>query len=422
MEKRQKDKSDDVAVLRELISTEFNLIKTSETMSGALTHLGFLFTKLQRLSNINRIIALAEAELAEEDRSWFENLEKAVTWLHEKIRILLPHAQWEPDSFAMAEVKALLSFATISLNASGYVGSLLFALKHLFSEVAQEEKNYPLFDGWAQIENSTNHFVIYWPECIDRSLNALPIEQQVYQWKERADTSLSCLLRFLKILILYPTFVPLVLPNHPTIDCLPKNLRELEERQCQAYVGCYLSSFRSTDPKKHPLSNTELVKLVERFLYMLEQKIESDLLGTTTIRREPVNVVINQFLFFTPSSLKEDEMTTATQPSPPTSNQEETLSKQGHWRSEQCKQDVAAVIPYAQKIWVEAMASELHPMKIGKEKLANELLNRLPSYISLHSKGDKRLPRALKAIVSTDPRIFERGCYKGLKPHWEEFA
>ena len=96
MEKQQKRKRTDMTSLREIISPEFNLIKTSETMGGALTHLAPLFIKIRSLPTVNQIIALAEAELAKEDRIAFENLEKAVAWFQEKIRLLLPHVKWEP--------------------------------------------------------------------------------------------------------------------------------------------------------------------------------------------------------------------------------------------------------------------------------------------------------------------------------------
>ena len=164
-----------------------------------------------------------------------------MTWFHEKIKILLLHVKWEPDSFAMADVNALLNFYTLSLNANGYAGSLLFQLRHLYSEVAKEEKHHSLFDGWMRTERKHSYSVevFDWPDYVDKSLNSLPPDQQLHQWKEKADTSLPCLLRFLKILSLYPTFIPLTLPARPTVDSLPKNLLQLEERQYQATVGYY---------------------------------------------------------------------------------------------------------------------------------------------------------------------------------------
>jgi hypothetical protein len=296
MEKQQINKN----LLRETTSTEFNLIKTSETTGGSLTHLGNLFEKIRRLPPINNIIASAEAELAKEDLIFFEHLEKSVAWFHEKIRILLPHVEWEPDSFAMAVVNSLLNFHALSLSGNGYVGSLLFELKHLYSKVAREEKNRPLFNGWMRTERKHDFSVevFDWPDYVDKSLNSLEPEQQIHQWKEKADTSLPCLLRFLKILSLYPTFVPLTLPVHPALDTLPRNLLELEQKQYQAFVGNYLSLFRLPDSSKHPLSKDDLVRLIDRFLCMLEQKLDFDMSSDSDAPTQ-VNIIINQNFFFT---------------------------------------------------------------------------------------------------------------------------
>ena len=418
MEKQKKDKLH----LRDMISTEFNLIKTSETIGGALTHLGAFFAKLRRLPHINYIIASAEAELAAEDRIAFENLEKAVLWFHAKIKLLLLHVKWAPDSFEMDDVNALLNFHTLSFNANGYVGSLHFALRRLFSKVAEEEMNRPLFEGWMRTERKTGYAeeIFDWPEYVDKSLKSLLPKQQLYQWKERADTSLSCLLRFLKILSLYPTFVPLTLPARPTIDSLPKNLLQLEERRYQAAVGYYLSAFKSPDVAKHPLSIIELIKLIDRFLYMLEQKLEFDV--SEDSNSPQVNIVINQFFFFTQAAKE------ATVPNPTPTEQAPvspvaTSQRQPHPNTAKCTQDVMALIPYAKKGWLGEMDNKLHPHKISKEELATKILEKLPTHVYLHSKGKKHFPRMLRALKLTDPRIYDGdgGRCKGLRPHWEKF-
>lgn len=427
MEKQQINKN----LLREITSTEFNLIKTSETTGGSLTHLENLFAKIRLLPPINYIIASAEAELAKEDLIFFEHLEKSVGWFHEKIRILLPHVQWAPDSFAMANVSSLLNFHTLSLNSTGYIGSLLFELRHLYSEVAREEKNRPLFNGWMRTEKKSGFAVevFDWPDYVDKSLNSLEPEQQVYQWKEKADNSLPCLLRFLKILSLYPTFVPLTLPAHPTFDTLPRNLLELEQKQYQAFVGYYLSLFRLPDSSKHPLSKDDLVRLIDRFLYMLEQKLELDISSESAAPKQ-VNIIINQNFFFTQdievNVTQNIEVNTMMDSSPQESTSDAPIAspqKGPHPRSVKCDEDVKKLIPYAKKVWVKEICAKKHPSKLGKKKLAEQLLENLPAFVSLHSEGKDRLPRAETAIELTDPRIYEQGGgrYKGLKPHWDSF-
>ena len=416
--------------LRDTISPEYSLVKISDTMGGSLTHLDSLFAKIRRQPHINCIIASAEAELGEEDLISFEHLEKTVTWFHEKIRILLSHVNWEPDSFQMTEVSALLNFHALSLSASGYVGSLLFQLRHLYLEVSKEKKHPPLFEGWIRTETKYGWPVFDWPDYVDKSLNSFDPEQQVYQWKERADTSLPCLLRFLKILSLYPTFVPLTLPAHPTLATLPRNLLELEQKQYQAFVGYYLSLFREPDINQHPLSKDDLIRLVDRFLYMLEQKLELNPSSDSTAPMQ-VDIIINQNFFFTQNievnATQNIEVNEMAESSPQKSTSDAPIApppKKSHPRSVKRDEDVKSLIPYAKKIWIKEILKTEYPSRLGKEKLAETLLENLPTHISLHSKGANRLPRAKTAIELTDPRIYDEGGgrYKELQPHWQDFA
>jgi hypothetical protein len=156
---------------------------------------------------------------------------------------------------------------------------------------------------------------------------------------------------------------------------------------------------------------------------MIEQKFELHSLDDSkqTIQ---INVVINQFLFFTQNE-KQDRATESS------SSQEQapdscatTYVKKLHSRSIECNEDVAALIPYAQKVWIEEIATkQRRPSKIGKGKLAEKLLSKLPTHFSLNCERKKSLPRVLKALELTDPRIYDEvgGSCKGLKPHWEKF-
>jgi hypothetical protein len=411
MEAKQKDKR----CLRDAISTEFNLIKTSETIGGALTHLGVLIAKVRRQSHIDCIIASAETELAEEDRIAFENLEKAVAWFHEKIRILLPHVRWMPDSFERADVSALLNFHTLSFNAKGYAGSLLFQLRHLYSEVAKEEKHRSLFDGWMRTERKHSYSVevFDWPDYVDKSLNSLPPDQQLHQWKERADTSLSCLLRFLKILSLYPSFIPLTLSACPTVDSLPKNLIQLEEWQYRATVGYYLSAFRSPDPTKHPLSIVELIKLLDRFLYMLEQRLEFDIPNDEKSSIQ-VKIVINQFFFFserakTGAATTQSTSQESVEPAP------SDVAKKAHGHTWKEESDQKALYSIGKEIWRQAVRNV--PLQVLKNLSQNDIGNKIRQEVKargirLYRDAPARYSKAAKA---TDPRHWENGRCLGFK-------
>lgn len=392
--------------LQDIVSTEISLIKTSETIGGALNHLGTLIAKIRRQPHVDPIIASAEAELATEDRIAFENLERTVAWFHEKIKILLPHVPRNSNSFAMAEVSALLNFQSLSLQETGYVGSLLFEFRQLYLEVTREGKNRLLFEGWMKTEKGGSGLVevFDWPDYVDKSLNTLPYEQQLYQWKERADTSLSCLLRFLKILSLYPTFVPITLSAH-VIDERPKSLLELEERQCQAIIGYYLSFFRSPDVAKHPLSILELIKLVDRFLHMLEQKLELDPSNNAGSPAQ-VSVVINQFLFFMGSAKKEASQG-GIEPVVP------TKGAKGHWRTLHLEEDLEKLIPIGNEVWRATIQGGVDIAGVSREDVGKRIREVAEKRdVQLRDSRDNRFLRAAK---KTDPRDWKNGKCVGLK-------
>lgn len=93
-----------------------------------------------------------------------------------------------------------------------------------------------------------------------------------------------------------------------------------------------------------------------------------------------------------------------------------------HWRTQQNDEDLEVLLPYAKKIWKKEFPRCSDPVHMSTAELAKKLLETLPSSVSLHVKGHKRFPRALSVIKATDPRIFEGGKYKGIKPNWQNFS
>lgn len=269
--------------LSEKVQHELGLVEYSDTIGGALVNLENLFEKLHTIFEGTPILFHIQNQMKIEDQSSFKNLQKSVDWVQEKIRKLLPVLLWEKDSWSLNLVHALLNFEVISLSEGGYLGSLFFELKHIASDVVQETDNHSLFDGWAKIERlSSGEFAIAeWilPEYLDSEISKPAMEVQIYQWQEKADTSLVTLYRFLKLLSLYRSFQPLILSPTPNLSDIPKNLQELEQKQYQAHVGYYLSLFKSSEKDTHPLTLEALAKLTKRLVFMLE--IES---RTTTLK------------------------------------------------------------------------------------------------------------------------------------------
>jgi len=269
--------------LSEKVQYELGLVEYSDTIGGALINVESLFKKIHAIFEGTPILFHIESQIALEDQSSFENLQKSVDWVQEKIRKLLPVLLWERDSWNLNLVHALLKFEVISLSQGGYLSSLFFELKHIASDVVQNLENHYLFEGWAKIERlSSGEFSIAeWilPEYLDHEISKPPIDEQISQWQEKADTSPVTLYRFLKLLSLYSSFQPLVLSPTPSPSEVSKNLQEVEQKQYQAHVGYYLSLFKSPKKDKHPLTLKTLTRLIKRLLLMLE--IESK---TTTLK------------------------------------------------------------------------------------------------------------------------------------------
>ncbi len=354
------------------IQPYFNHMQTNNTVGGAIKDFGFLLKNLETIPSVKEVIIQVENQIVEEDKIAFELYEKAVNSLQIKIRSLLHLTSWAKDSWQMSHINNLLAYKVISLSSRGYLSDLHFELRRVGFEVFQNQLGQP------------NKFCILdfdLPTFLTDEIEKPPLQDQIYEWKEKADTSSLALYRFLKMLTLYDSSPQLTLSSDPSFWIPPKNLQELEDRDYQIHVRCYLNLFKSSDITKHPLNIEELSRLVKRFVFFLEREVRAN------------------------ASLC------------PLDNS----SSKDHFRTQQCDADVKTLISFAKDSWKQALSTCKHPRKIGTENLAQELLKVLPKSISLYSKDENRIPRALKAIKATDPRIFENGKFIDLKPHWETF-
>lgn len=275
---------------REIDKPDYNLLCLSDTIGGALFHFKTLFEKIQMTPPAKSVLFQIENQLKKEDLKAFDNRQKSVEWIHNKLQKLLSSLHREKDHWDFRHTDSLLKFQTISLSSGGYLGDLMFELRHIASEVVKNKELHPVFDGFANIEQIGSHeFCIskfIFPDYVEQEISKPSLSDQIDQWKEQADISLSTLYRFLKILALYDSFVPLTFPADHSLYIPPKNLQELEQRHYQAYVGYYLSLFKSADTSKHPLSIIDLSKLMERFLYMLQKEISQPTLKGPALKKQ----------------------------------------------------------------------------------------------------------------------------------------
>jgi len=366
------------------IQADFNHMQTNSTTGGAIIDFGFLFNNLRKIPSVNGILTQVESKIAQEDKTAFENFEKAVDWVQNKIKLLLPFLSWSNISWEIRHIRSLLEFQPISLGTGGYLSDLIFELKRVASKALQDQTDLTLFEGWTKLgplsSGELGILEFHFPTIINQEIIKLRLQDQSYQWKEKADTYLPALYRFLKMLTLYDTSINLTLSTDPSSWSPPKNLQELENRKYQIQIGHYFNSFKASDITKHPFDIDELCRLVRRFVFMLEREIEiNDSLGNNT---EP--------------------------------------SKE-HWRTQQHKDDIKALIPLAKNYWKQELPNCQFPIKLGVKKMAKKMLENTPKTISFHCASDKQYSKACRALKLTDPRIFKDGKYIRLQPHWEKF-
>lgn len=171
-------------------------MQTSNTLGGAITDFGFLFEKLITIPSVKEVISQTENQIAKEDKASFERFEKAVNWIQNKIKSLLPFFAWEKDSWQLRHILSLPEFQMLSLGSRGYLSDLLYELRRVTSEALKNQNSHSLFEEWAQIGRlGSGKFCIlkfHFPSFLDQEINKPRLQDQINQWKEQSDTSLFC--------------------------------------------------------------------------------------------------------------------------------------------------------------------------------------------------------------------------------------
>jgi hypothetical protein len=274
--------------LWESVKQEFNLIESSRTYGGVFKYLKQLLKNIQTIPQVSRIIIQIVHQIVEENKKAFENRKNAVEWFHIKLKQLLPFLKSERG--LVDHIHSLLKFEIIDFSPQGYLGCLLHSLRHAAVEMVKNTTTYSLFEGWTlidQVDSDEFHIREFiFPDYVAKEINRSSLEKELAQYKEKMDVSLSDLYRFLKILTLYDSFVPLTLNPAPSSCVSIKNLQEVERRQNQAHIGYYLSLFKSLEVIKHPLTIDEIRRLITHFINMLEGEIGFS--ATIMENREPL--------------------------------------------------------------------------------------------------------------------------------------
>lgn len=179
------------------IQADFNHMQTNSTTEGAIFDFGYLLNNLRKIPSVNGVIIQVENKIAQEDKTAFENLEKAVNWVQNKIKSLLPFLSWNNDSWEIRHIHSLLEFQVISSGTGGYLSDLIFELKRVSSKALQDQTDLALFEGWTKLgplsSGELGILEFHFPAIINQEITRLRLQDQGNQWKKKADFYLPTL-------------------------------------------------------------------------------------------------------------------------------------------------------------------------------------------------------------------------------------
>ncbi len=346
-------------IIENLIAFDLKGVRNAYTPKAALTFLPHIFEKLENDPKIKAIIKEEEKDLEKEKNIRQENLENSVLWYWEKIKLILTNCNF--SSWIIEDARDLLEFKVFSLSGTNYIDLLENKLRFLLSIASDNKNNHEFFKEWTKNDEHFGLCIIY-PVCVEKNSESISKDIVYKAWKERGYLSLSFLVEFLKTLSFHDKFAAIILNN---LHC--KNLKEYMQMQYQVSMGCYFSAFNSDDPLTFPLSNNDIILLLDSLIERLAEKLES----------------------------------------PEFENNMHGKTK----KNKECEQDLT---PYARQAWKE-VSNELRKFKkISRVQLVDNALKNLPCTFPIYK--PKFLRDRMKVVIKeNDPRIHENGKFIGLK-------
>jgi hypothetical protein len=318
----------------ETILTEHNIMHQMASTGAILQYLPHFFHLLANTKGTAFPVSLLEADLKRTEKVLKKNMSEAKEWVMERIDKLRssPFAKHPLVTPSIERAESSLHFQD-NQPPGIFLDRILSNLQLAVTSVASFG-NDPLFDGWAEIgtakkdpnkkaphfpkqikgifpiENRwelADHFghgvdcwqvtpitieksgkkvggkpyinqhikLLYghivkliFPSCIE-SIFTWKGSNGLQKWREKRDSDLPTLFGFLKVLSNYG--------SHQSIKespfMRPKTIQEAEELCIQGEIRPYLHQFSLLNPEEHPLSQTQLLNLIDAFLNMLEVQI-----------------------------------------------------------------------------------------------------------------------------------------------------
>ena len=368
--------------------SHLRLIKSSSTIYGALENLAILYERIKSEEPTKEIIVNLQNKLQQEQTKITTTRKKYFEWCCEKLfelkTILQKQPHIEKSKSFCDEIDQIVKF-NFHYDQEGLYKTLQKLISNIVKTILKyDQKSYLPLSKWVKIHcipyDKYEMIEVIFPSPDHRKPYFIDYLETPDKWEEKLDSCSLSIIFLIKILTICKPSEGIKYLFKGLKKDSNETFQEMENNKIIVRIGLFLMSFNNNDHSNHPYNIAQITALSEKLLNILQKEIDSNLY-----------------------SLKKDKQ------------------NKKHWKAKQNTEDINALIPYAKKMWIKTIKKPKLPMKIGYKNLSSKLDSELPYTLSLHVDRDKRVPRIENALKLTDPRIYENGKYKGLKPHWENF-
>ncbi len=319
----------------ETILTELNIMHQMESTGAILQYLPHFFHLLANTKGTAFPVSLLEADLKRKEKVLMKNMSEAKKWVMERIDKLKssPFAKHPLVTPSIERAENSLHFKD-NQPPGIFLDRIISSLQLAVTSVASFG-NDPLFDGWAEIGTAKkdpnkkaphftkqikgvlpienrweladhfghgvhcwevmpikdlgthekrgggkpyiNHHItllygyvvkLIFPSCIE-TIFTWKGSNGLQRWREKRDSDLPILFGFLKVLSNYGSYQTI----KESSFLRPKTIQEAEELCIQGEIRPYLHQFSLLNREDHPLSQAQLLNLIDTFLNMVEIRI-----------------------------------------------------------------------------------------------------------------------------------------------------
>ncbi|MBS0637011.1 MAG: hypothetical protein JSS12_05840 [Verrucomicrobia bacterium] len=275
-------------ILSESILRERDIMHHAELSGSILKCLPRFLNTLSKDIKTAPSISAFEKEFKKAEKEHDQNMTKAIEWAKEKID-KLKTSRFSRKLVIKRSIKRMEEALqnTDNLPSAIHLDLIITNLQQAVSNLTAFE-NDAFFEGWAKtrmpssqrdpnVKNENCRITglqygvleeLLLPNYIKHMLSSKG-SKGLQKCRSQRESDPATLLDFLKTLSKYGLCESTAEPNFFRLKCA----QDAEELCLQGYPWPYLRQFSSTNPKDHPLSRKQILRLIDTFLNMVEGHI-----------------------------------------------------------------------------------------------------------------------------------------------------